>query len=105
MPEWNFFAFNAYAVAKALLVPAQEAVRERDLAAWQKVYDKLNTFHYPPHDSGFSWEGTIIANHASRNELSRDQVPDESNFALRRCQQTFIELVSKYRLESRWPRV
>jgi hypothetical protein len=105
MPEWNFFAFHANAVAKALLVPAQEAVRGRDLAAWQKVYDALNTFHYPPYDSGFSWEGTIIANNAPRNELSRDQVPDESNFTLWRCLQTFIELVSKYRLESRWPRV
>jgi hypothetical protein len=100
MPEWNFFAFNANGAAKALLLPAQEAVRNRDLPAWQLVYDKLNSYHYPPHASGFSWEGTI----AAAGQLSRNQVPAESSDDLRRCLQTFVELVSSHRVVSRWPR-
>lgn len=105
MPEWHFFAFNSKAVSKALLMPAQEAVRKRDLPAWQQVYDKLNSYHYPPHGSGFSWEGTIIQNFAQNSQLSRDQVPEESLHVLRRCLQTFVELVSSHHLESRCFRV
>jgi hypothetical protein len=105
MPEWHFFAFRSKDVSKALLTPAQEAVRNHDLSAWQKVYDKLNTCHYPPRASGFSWEGTIIQNFANSSQLSRDQVPDETLPGLRKCLQTFVELVSSHHLESRCMRV
>src|SRR5262245_33543979 len=105
MPEWHFFAFDSKAVSKALLTPAQEAVRSRDLPAWQKVYDKLNTYHYPPHRSGFSWEGTIIENFAKGSGLARDQVPDESLPGLQKCLQTFVELVSSHHLQSRCMRL
>lgn len=105
MPEWHFFAFNSRDVSKALLAPAQEAVRNRDLSEWQKIYDKLNIYHYPPHRSGFSWEGTIIQNFASSARLSRDQVPSESLPGLRKCLQTFVELVSSHHVQSRCTRV
>src|SRR5215472_11137297 len=105
MPEWHFFAFDSKAVSKALLTPAQEAVRKRDLPAWQQVYDKLNSCHYPPYKSGFSWEGTIIQNFAQHSELSRNEFPDESHPVLRKCLQTFVELVSSHHLQSRCMRV
>jgi hypothetical protein len=105
MPEWHFFAFNSKAVSKALLIPAQEAVRNRDLPAWQQVYDKLNSYHYPPYTSGFSWEGTIIQNFEQNLRLSPDRMPDETDFVLRRCLQTFVELVSSNHLVSRCTRV
>src|SRR5215472_8135384 len=105
MPEWHFFAFDAKAVSKALLTPAQQAVRSRSLSEWRHVYDKLNTYHYPPHRTGFSWEGTIIQNFANNSQLSRDEIPDESLHVLRRCLQTFVELVSSHHLQSRCMRV
>ena len=105
MPEWHFFAFDSKAVSKALLTPAQEAVRKRDLPAWQQVYDKLNSCHYPPYKSGFSWEGTIIQNFAQHSELSRNELRDESHPVLRKCLQTFVELVSSHHLQSRCMRV
>jgi hypothetical protein len=101
MPTWEFFAFKSNEVAKALLLPTQNAIRNGDLAAWQKVYDKLNSYHYPPHVNGFSWGGTIVENYANRPDaISRDAVPDEGSFALRKQLQTFVELVSRHHLES-----
>lgn len=100
MPEWHFFAFNAKRAATGLLEPAQEAIRNRDLSAWQAVYDKLNSYHYPPHISGFSWEGTVIGN-VGHGKILRDEIPDESSGHLRKSLQHFVELVSRHHLESR----
>lgn len=105
MPEWNFFAFDSVAVAKSVLLPAQEAVRNRDLAAWQKVFDILNTTHFRPHVSrrGFSYNspytlvnGIVTPEHA----ILRGTIAEESSFGLRRTLQTFIELISRHFVSS-----
>jgi hypothetical protein len=46
MPMWEWFAFDSTAVSSAILQPAQQAIRNRDLAAWQRVYDQLSQTHY-----------------------------------------------------------
>jgi hypothetical protein len=110
MPEWFFFAFNAQTVAKAMLEPAQEAVRKRDLPAWQKTFDLLKRTHYPPHVSltgHYSpMEFTLVDGCvAPKFAISRDKIPEESDFGLRRTLQTFVEFVSPHRIASRRTRV
>lgn len=99
MPEWNFFAFDSVAVAKSMLTPAQEAVRNRDLPAWQKIFDLLNGTPVRPLVS------SLIGYHilpyslvtgpvAPQNVISRDVIPDESHVGLRKTLQTFVEQAS-----------
>jgi hypothetical protein len=107
MPEWNWFAFHPYGVSKSMLEPAQKAVRERDLASWQKVYDLLSQTHTRPQMShrttSFSPNKyTIISN--AHNVLVRDEIPDESSVHLRQALQAFIEHVSWLKLEGSFPR-
>jgi hypothetical protein len=110
MPQWYFFAFPSQRVAKALLEPAQEAIRNRDLPAWQKIFDLLKQTPYPPR---VSLSGTYdITNYtlvdgcvASKFAISRDRIPEESDFGLRRTLQTFVEFVSPHRIESNRTRV
>ncbi len=106
MPEWNFFAFDSVAVAKSMLVPAQEAVRNRDLAAWQKVFDLLNGTHLRPHVSRigigtcYISPYTLVDAIGPQLAISRDTIPDESQFGLRRTLQTFVELISRHFIQS-----
>lgn len=105
MPTWNFFAFDSKRVAQAILAPAHDAVRNRDLAAWQKIYDKLASYHYPPLPGGFAWGGSIVDAFANvPGAISRDAVPDQTSNALRKVLQTFVELVAKHHVESRCTR-
>ena len=105
MPEWHFFAFDPIAVANSILTPAQVAARNRDLAAWQKVFDILSGTHFQPHlsPSGnchvlpYSLVDGIVA---PRFAISRDIIPNESDFGLRRTLQTFIEFVSPLSIQS-----
>ena len=110
MPEWFLFAFNAQLVAKAMLEPAQEAVRKRDLPAWQKTFDLLKRTQYPPRVSltgHYSpMEFTLVDGCvAPKFAISRDKIPDETDFGLRRTLQTFVEFVSPFRIASRRTRV
>jgi len=99
----NALAFDAKAVAALMFLPAQEAVRNRDLAAWQKVYDNLNRCRHSPDPVGYFRlpERTIIGNYSSLKELSRDKVPDESNYILQMALRDFLRLISNHRMESR----
>jgi hypothetical protein len=92
----GFLAFDAGAVAKTMFLPAQEAVRNRDLGAWQKVYDSLNRCHLPYGDR------TIIENLSSlKPKLSRDEVPDEPNWVLQMALRDYLWLASSHRMRSR----
>ena len=106
MPEWNFFAFDTVAVANSILAPAQEAIRNRDLAAWQKVFDVLNGTHFLPHISrnGHCYvrpHSLVSGIVAPQFAISRDNIPDESDFGLRRTLQTFVEFMSPHSVQSR----
>jgi hypothetical protein len=106
MPEWNFFAFDTVAVAHSILAPAQEAVRNHDLAAWQKVFDVLNGTHFLPHISRnghcYVQPYTLVSGIvAPQFAISRDNIPDESDFGLRRTLQTFVEFMSPHSVQSR----
>lgn len=109
MPRWEWFAFHPTVVSSAILQPAQQAIRNRDLAAWQKVYDQLSQTHYraylSPYGSALPYspnKGTIIT--PGTDELSRDEVPQESAFPLRRALQTFVEQVSSLCIIGTFPR-
>lgn len=110
MPEWNWFAFNAESVSMAMLQPAQDAVRKRDLICWQKIYDQLSQTHTCPYLSRFYGtpirytpnKYTIIT--PGHTELSRDEIPEEAGFPLRRALQMFVEQVSQLRIEGAFPR-
>lgn len=106
MPEWNWFAFHSLGVSKSVLEPAQKAVRERDLPTWQKIYDLLSQIHtrpYVSHNVSLSPNKyTIITN--GRDELTRNEIPDESSFPLRRALQMVIEQVSSFNMEGEFPR-
>lgn len=107
MPEWNWFAFHPYAVSKSMLEPAQKAVRERDLGAWQSIYDLLSQTHTRPYMSHnitrFSPNKyTIISN--AHDVLVRDRIPEESSIELRQALQAFVEHVSWLMLEGDFPR-
>ncbi len=107
MPMWSLFAFDAESVAEAILRPAQEAVRNRDLLEWQKVFDQLNRTHYCPSVSG-KWysplASTITGSVGRRDALTPDNIPEESSFGLRRTLQTFVEQASPHRVEGTFPR-
>jgi len=105
MPRWEWFAFNSNAVASAILQPAQQAVRNRDLSAWQKLYDQLSETHCRPYVSAYGYspnKTTLIE--PGRDELSRSEVPQESSFALRRTLQTFVEQAGRLSMEGQFPR-
>jgi hypothetical protein len=109
VPMWEWFAFDSTAVSSAILQPAQQAIRNRDLAAWQNVYDQLSQTHYHPYLSSYGSplgyspnKATIIT--PGRDKLSRDEVPQESAFPLRRALQTFVEQVSSLKVEGKFPR-
>jgi hypothetical protein len=105
---WEWFAFNSTAVSSAILQPAQQAIRNRDLAAWQEVYDQLSQTYFRPYLSSYGSpvryspiKAAIIT--PGRDQLSRDEVPLESAFPLRRALQTFIEQVSSLKVEGNSP--
>ena len=100
MPQWYFFAFNAKRVMNVLLNPVQNAIDNRDLSVWEKSYDLLSKSHYPPTEGGFAWDGSIIENLNRGGSLSRASVPERTSPVLRKCLQTFVELVSPCRLTS-----
>ena len=105
MPRWYWFAFDPKAMASAVLLPAQRAVRNGDLDAWQKVFDQLSETHPRPYVSvhGYSPnKSTIII--PGRDELKRDSIPQESDFPLRGALQTFIEHASPLAIEGAFPR-
>jgi hypothetical protein len=106
MSEWEWFAFDSSAVSSAVLQPAHRSIRERDLAAWQKVYDQLSQTHCRSHVYPYGAyspvESTIIT--PGRDKLSRDEVPQESDFPLRRALQTFVEQVSPLHVEGKFSR-
>lgn len=105
MPMWEWFAFDSIAVSSAILEPAQQAIRSRDLAAWQQLYDELSQTHYRPSVSRLGYrpnKATIIT--PDRDKLSRDEVPQETAFPLKRALQTFVEQVSSLRVEGKFPR-
>jgi hypothetical protein len=109
MPMWEWFAFDSTAVSSAILQPAQQAIRNRDLAAWQRVYDQLSQTHYRPYLSSYGSALGYSPNNATiitpgRDKVSRDQVPQESAFPLRRALQTFVEQVSSLKVEGKFPR-
>ena len=100
MPVWYWFAFDPKAVASAVLQPAQQAVRDVDLAAWQKTFDQLSETHPRPYVSVYGYspnKATIIT--PGRDELTRNTVPKESDFPLRRALQTFVEHASGLTVE------
>ena len=105
MPEWNFFAFDSVAVAKSMLIPTQEAVRNHDLTGWHKMFDLLSATHLRPHVWGnglcYIPPYTLVTDLPSQNAISRDVIPDETNFGLRRTLQTFVELISQHFVVSR----
>jgi hypothetical protein len=110
MPQWYFFAFPSQHVAKAILEPVQGAIRNRDLPAWHKIFDLLKQTPYPPR---VSLSGTYdLTNYtlgdgcvASKFAISRDRIPEESDFGLRRTLQTLVEFVSPHRIKSKRTRV
>jgi hypothetical protein len=110
MPEWNWFAFNTQSVSMAMLQPVQDAVRKRDLASWQGIYEQLALTHTRPYVSRYYGtpvqytpnKYTIII--PGRDALSRDEVPEEGTFPLRRALQMFVEHVSPMRIEGGFPR-
>ena len=96
----GFLAFDAGAVAHTILLPAQKAVRNRDLGAWQEVYDRLNRCHQP-YCHLPNGDRTIIENLASlKPRLSRDEVPDESNWVLQMALRDYLWLASSHRMRS-----
>jgi len=101
MPEWNFFAFHAGAVSRLMLEPAQSAVRNGDLQAWQKVYDQLSETRYSPHVSPAGWDYSPNKNNIAF-KIQRDKIPEESEFGLRRTLETFVEQVSLHRLKGKF---
>lgn len=95
-----FLAFDARAVAHTIFLPAQKAVRNRDLGAWQEVYDSLNRCHLP-YCHLPNGDRTIIENLASLEpKLSRDEVPDESNWVLQMALRGYLRLASSHRMRS-----
>lgn len=109
MPEWNWFAFHPSAVSKSVLEPAQKAVRERDLAVWQDLYDFLSQTHTRPYLSNLRTKlsphkGTIFTATAGADTLTRDEIPEETSFPLRRALQIFVEQLSLLTLEGDFPR-
>ena len=109
MPEWNWFAFNAQSVSMAMLQPVQDAVRKHDLVSWQKLYDQLSQTYTRPYVSRYYGtpvqympnKYTIVG---SGSGLSRDEVPGEGTFALRRALQMFVEQVSSLSIEGAFSR-
>lgn len=110
MPEWNWFAFNAQSVSMVMLQPAQDAVRNRDLGSWQKIYDQLSQTHSRPYVSRYY--GTLVRYTPNKytiiepenTDLSRDEIPQETGFPLRRALQMFVEHVAQLRIEGSFPR-
>src|SRR5215469_487004 len=107
MPQWQFVAFNPKA-AETVLVPAQQALRSKDVDAWQSAYDKLSQFH-PSAITGYA--GQLYPRSKPITswyvEVSRDQVPDENSDKLKSLLMLFLEAIAAYRVESKMskPRV
>lgn len=109
MPQWNWFAFDAQSVAMAMLQPVQDAVRKRDLVSWQKIHDQLSQTHTRPHVSRYY--GTPIRYTTNSYTiftardpgLSRDEIPEQASFSLRRALQVFVEHVSQPRIGRCFP--
>ena len=107
MPFWNFFAFDSRSVAEAVLQPAEEAIRSRNLPLWQKVFNLLSRSHYSPRVSYGRYspnETPLTGCVAKKDTLSAELIPEESAFGLRRTLQTFVEQIATHRLEGKFPR-
>jgi hypothetical protein len=105
MPVWYFFAFDAIAVEQAMLQRAQEAIRNRDVARWKKVHDLLQRTHASVITRGYFSPGLSILQCVGKEKvLSSESVPEESDFAVRRTLQTFVEQASQHRLTGSFTR-
>ena len=101
MPEWQFVAFNPKA-AETVLVPAQQALRSKDVDGWQRIYDKLSEFH-PPATTGYAYQLYPRSKPITSwyLEVSRDRVPDENSEKLKSLLMLFLEAIAAYRVESK----
>jgi hypothetical protein len=93
MPFWNFFAFDSNSAAEAMLQPVQQAIRNRNLSLWRKLFERLY--------AEFSPESTTVGKPA----LSAESIPDEADSDLRWRLQVFVQQMAEHRLRGNFPRL
>lgn len=89
--QWQFFAFDAHALATHVLDPIQLAIRNRDIGAWRSILGRLNQV-YP---RTRLWRGgfnacdrpiTALSWYQGFEDLSLDDVPEaESESVVALC--------------------
>lgn len=93
MPFWNFFVFDSNSAVEQMLLPVQQAIRNRDLSVWRKLFEQLY--------AKFSPESRRVGKPA----LSAESIPDEEDSDLRWRLQVFVQQMAEHRLTGNFPRL
>lgn len=104
--QWQFFAFDAHALATHVLDPMQLAIRNRDLGAWRSIVMRLDRV-YPrtrlgqgglhPCDKPI----TALSWYRGFEDLSLDVVPDSESESVVALSRAALEALSPMHLTSR----